>query len=410
MQVLRVQLRLPSQLTTTSVLDITPEYKTSFKGNNIDVLLGYHAELFQSRYNRTYRTDMANDVLTDINAGAASTAKADGYTRELAMLSWFGRIAYDYKGRYLFEANARYDGSSRFAGDNKWGFFPSFSAGWRFSDEAFWESMKGVVSNAKLRASWGSIGDQSVANSLYIPTMSRTEASWVAGDGTKLVYYGSPAAVSASLTWQDIVTLDFGLDATLFEDFGVTFDWFQRETKNMIVGSEGVGYNFGAAAPKGNFGSLRTRGWELALDWGHIWNNGLSLRVNASLADAKTIVTEYGNATGIYGWYNGKEYGEIWGYKTDGLFTKDDFAYDANGNLIVVPSTDPSNVSKDGKPYPYNHHQYASGKSYPLQDRISGGGTYTKFGPGDVRYRDLNGDGETNISDVTLLVNKILNK
>lgn len=168
---------------------------------------------------------MANDVLTDINAGAASTAKADGYTRELAMLSWFGRIAYDYKGRYLFEANARYDGSSRFAGDNKWGFFPSFSAGWRFSDEAFWESMKGVVSNAKLRASWGQLGNQDIYS--YYPTiqtMSLGYGNQIGGsyaNGTMAVN-----AVNKNLKWEATTTWGIGLDANIWK-FDVVLDWYE---------------------------------------------------------------------------------------------------------------------------------------------------------------------------------------
>ena len=232
-----------------------------------------------------------------------------------------------------------------------------------------------------------------MGSDLYIPRMPRSSASWGAGDGTNLVYYNSPAAVSASLTWQDIITLDFGVDLRLFNSLGVTFDWYQRDTKNMIVGSEGVGYNFGTAAPKGNYGSLRTRGWEVALDWGHVFDNGFALSFNAALADAKTIITEYGSATGINGWYNGKVYGEIWGYMTDGLFTSSDFAHDADGNLIVVAANDPSNVDKNGNPYAYAHYKFADGTNYPLQDRISGGGNYTKFRDGDVRYKDLDGDG-----------------
>ena len=331
-----------------------------------------------------------NNPQFDLATGTQTTGGSFDWN---STLGFFGRLNYNYKEKYLFEANLRYDGTSKFPAKLRWKWYPSFSAGWRVTEEPWMEGVKDVLSSMKLRASWGSIGDQSVSNSLYIPTMSRGSASWVAGDGTNLVYYNSPAAVSASLTWQDIITLDFGVDLRLFNSLGVTFDWYQRDTKNMIVGSEGVGYNFGTAAPKGNYGSLRTRGWEVALDWGHVFDNGFALSFNAALADAKTIITEYGSATGINGWYNGKVYGEIWGYMTDGLFTSSDFAHDADGNLIVVPANDPSNVDKNGNPYAYAHYKFADGTNYPLQDRISGGGNYTKFRDGDVRYKDLDGDG-----------------
>ena len=150
-----------------SSLDVTPEFKKSFGSHNVDVLAGYHAEIYKYRRTYAYRSGMANDVVTDLNAGSSSTAKAEGYTRELAMMSWFGRVAYDWKGRYLLEFNARYDGSSRFAKDNRWGFFPSVSAGWRISDEAFWDGIRGVISNAKIRGSWGKLGNQDL---VWTPT------------------------------------------------------------------------------------------------------------------------------------------------------------------------------------------------------------------------------------------------
>ncbi|MCQ2138840.1 MAG: SusC/RagA family TonB-linked outer membrane protein [Bacteroidales bacterium] len=373
---------------TTYALDVLADHHFNF-------MLGMQSLAYQYEGHWGKRTELM-DITNPQFALATGTQTVGGSFDWNSTLGYYGRINYNYKEKYLFEANLRYDGTSKFPAALRWRWYPSFSAGWRVSEEPWMQPAKDVVSSLKVRASWGSIGDQSVASSLYIPTMSRGEASWVANDGTKLVYYSSPAAVSSALTWQDIETLDFGIDATLFDSFGITFDWFQRSTKNMIVGSEGVGVNFGAAAPKGNFGSLRTRGWEFAIDWGHIWDNGLSLKVNASLADAKTIVTEYGAATSIDGWYNGKTYGEIWGYKTNGLFTNDDFARDNDGNLIMIGSKDPTSVDIDGNPYPYDHYQFAPGKNYPLQDRISGGGTYTKFGPGDVRYCDLDGNGVVN--------------
>jgi hypothetical protein len=239
-------------------------------------------------------------------------------------------------------------------------------------------NIKHIISGLKLRGSWGSIGDQSVGNSLYIPTMSRNTGTWFHG-ATPDIYYSTPAAVSQSITWQDIVTLDLGLDLTLFNELNITFDWYRRDTKNMIVPAEGLGIGFGTTAPKGNYGSLRTHGWEVAVNYGHMFDNGFSLSATATLADAVSTITEYGQATGISGWYNGKTYGEIWGFQVDRLYQNEDFARDANGNLIEIKT-------KDG----YKAYQQVDPNA-PTQGYLNSGSLI--FGPGDVKYKDLNGDG-----------------
>ena len=300
-----------------------------------------------------------------------------GYTWN-STAGFFGRINYNYKEKYLFEANLRRDGSSKFMGPLRWRWFPSASAGWRVSEEPWMQNIKHVMNFLKLRASWGMIGDQTVPSSLYIPTIGSLTQYWMHNDQVTSAY-ATPALVDSNITWQDIITTDFGVDFSLFNQIDVTFDWYQRDTKNMIVPAEGLSYNIGATAPKGNYGDLRTRGWEFSIRYGKTFSNGLSLSATAAISDAKTVVTKYGSAKGIDGWYNGKEYGEIWGYRVDRLFQNDDFAHDANGDLIV---------GKDayGKIY-----QFADGKDYATQGRITSGNYIS--GPGDVKFVDVNGDG-----------------
>ena len=319
--------------------------------------------------------------LLDINnpqfALATGTQTSGGDASWSSTLGFFGRLNYNYKERYLLEANLRYDGTSKFPTHLKWQWFPSFSAGWRVTEEPWLQGAKNVLSNLKLRASWGSIGDQSVASSLYIPTMSLLTDYWQ-HSGVRDYAFSTPGLVASDISWQRIETLDFGVDLSLFNALNFTFDWYRRTTKDMIVGMEGLSYNIGASAPQGNFGQLHTDGWEFSVNYGHLFDNGLSLSVTAAIADAVTTIDEYGTAKSVGGWYNGKTYGEIWGYRVDRLFQNDDFKWE-NGALVAA-------TDAYGR-----YYVYADGKDYATQGKITSGNLIS--GPGDVKFKDLNGDG-----------------
>ena len=358
--------------------NITSSYDLKVGENQFNFLLGSNIV----GYDYTYVFAQKKDLM-DINNPqfplATGTETVSGNNTWSSTAGFFGRVNYNYKERYLLEANLRYDGSSKFPTALKWRWFPSFSAGWRVTEEPWMLGVKDVLSSMKLRASWGMIGDQTVASSLYIPLMGSQTTYWMHSN-VKDSAYATPGLVASDITWQDIITTDFGLDFSLFNQVNVSFDWYNRDTKNMIVPMEGMGYNVGATAPKGNYGNLRTRGWELEISYGKTFSNGLSLSATATLADAKTVITKYGNnAQSIDGWYNGKVDGEIWGYRVDRLFQNDDFAYDADGNLIKL-------ADKYGA-----YYQYASGKDYATQGKIASGSLIS--GPGDVKFIDVNGDG-----------------
>src|SRR5690606_28456188 len=165
---------------------------------------------------------------------------------------------------------------------------------------------------------------------------------WLSGAGTQFFNLGVPRAVSDALFWQDIVTLDLGADLRFFNDkFGATLDLFERKTQNMIIGGEALPATFGASPPQGNFGNLRTRGWELVLDFKHRLQNGLGINITANISDAITDVTkgpdwntDFENRSLGNTFTTGKRYGDIYGYVTDRLYQKDDFIYDDNGNHI----------------------------------------------------------------------------
>jgi TonB-linked SusC/RagA family outer membrane protein len=315
-----------------------------------------------------------------------------------SQLGFFGRINYNFREKYLLEANLRYDATSKFPKDLWWRWFPSFSAGWRVNEEPWMDFASSFLDELKIRGSWGRIGDQTVPNSLYIPVLNGAFSNWINSNARVYQFgaptispapagYGTPPAVSQSITWQDISTLDLGVDVRLLNGaLGVAFDWFQRDTENMIVPQEGIPATFGNQAPQGNFGSLRTKGIELQLDYAHQFENGLRLNFVATFADAVTKITKFGSTKRIGTvvtpeWYVGRTYGEIWGYETDRLYQKDDFVYDGDGKLVttVVNGVTVNQLADE-----------SGATQAALQV------TNFLFGPGDVKFKDLNGDGVIN--------------
>ncbi len=345
---------------------------------NFRFMAGLNRVGFESAYNWSQVTQLIDysNPQFDLATGTQTTSGGEYWESQLG---FFGRVNYNFREKYLLEANIRRDGSSKFPDHLKWQWFPSFSAGWRLNEESWMDWSSSYVDELKLRASWGTIGDQSVGNALYVPTMGGSLNTWIISNA-RLYQFGTPPAVSQSITWQDITTLDLGVDARVFRGkAGISFDWFRRDTENMIVPQEGIPGTFGVGAPQSNLGSLRTKGFEIALDYGHQFNNGLRINVVATLADAVTKITKYGSTKSIDSWYVGKTYGEIWGYETDRLYQIDDFVYDNNGDLVLI-------TSEDG----FLVYQLAD-ENAATQGSLQAGNF--RFGPGDVKFKDLNGDG-----------------
>ncbi|MCD8081849.1 MAG: TonB-dependent receptor [Bacteroides sp.] len=361
--------------------------------HSLKFMLGLNLSTYDMSGQSTQVTDLS-DFNNPQFAFGTGTWTGSGSASWQAQLGYFGRVNYSLKDRYLLEANLRYDGTSKFPTDLRWRWFPSFSAGWRVSEEAWMQFAQPVMNSLKIRGSWGTIGDQSVSSSLYIPTMSTGQSRWINGDGKLTNYVGTPSAVSASITWQDITTLDMGVDARFWGNrIGVSFDWFQRDTRNMIVPTDGVNTTtYGGSAPKANNGSLRTRGWEIAVDFNHRFRNGLGVNLLATVADALTTITKYGDTQNLDDWYVGKQYGEIWGFRVDRLYQWSDFETDGQGNLVfreltAADTSDPNCIGKRSyilKPGP-------NGEKPVYQSYYEGSDFY--FGPGDVKFVDVNGDG-----------------
>ena len=308
--------------------------RTFNEKHNLTAMVGFNQE--HSKYTKltAYAYDLINDQVPSFNTATGETKTITDQYREYSVRGAFYRLNYDYEGRYLFEANGRYDGSSKFPKKSRFGFFPSFSVGWNVAREAFMESTAGWLGELKLRGSWGQIGNQAIDPYQFTPVMSAypaNEVNWIV-NGDKPVTIKAPGLVSDNFTWETVETLDFGVDIALLNNrLRGTFDWYQRDTKDMLAPGLELPALVGASAPLQNVADLRTKGWELSLNWrDKIGNWGYNVGFN--LYDSRTTVTKYDNesfvlqnSNGENNYYTGYEIGTIWGYVTDGYYTVDDF-------------------------------------------------------------------------------------
>lgn len=240
----------------------------------------------------------------------------------------FFRVGYNYKEKYLFEANGRYDGTSKFAEGNRWGFFPSFSAGWNVAREDFWEKWSGKVNTFKIRASWGQLGNQNVDAYQDLALLGiKTQLKWLI-DGQRPVYTEVPPLINRSLTWETSQTLDIGFDlGALNNRLIINADWYQRLTKNQLGPARALPGVIGADLPNENNSTMKTNGWEINISWRDRLECGLGYSVTAMLFDYQSEITKYNNPTKILTTnYEGMKVGEIWGFETAGLIQTDEEA------------------------------------------------------------------------------------
>ncbi len=303
---------------------IRSEYRKTYGDHNFGIMVGYQHEEF-NYYNLRAR---GSYLLSD-NAISLSTAVGDKTVFDefghSATQSYFGRFNYNYAEKYLLEVNIRRDGSSRFEDGSRWATFPSFSAGWILSRENFYP-FKNSIDFLKIRGSYGSLGNQNVDNYLYIATLPINQSEWLF-NGAQAWTVGSPNLQSVNLTWEDIATIDFGLDLyALNNRLGFTVDWYQATTSNLVGPGAQLPATLGAAVPRVNEGEIVTEGWDLEISWQDRVNENFSWGLRGTLNDYTSKVTKYTNDTGLLqrgledALYKGKVMGEIWGFETDGLF------------------------------------------------------------------------------------------
>jgi tonB-linked outer membrane protein, susC/ragA family len=327
--------RLKDSRATTDVYvyDLYGNYhKTFAEAHNLAIMAGMNYERGSYKWVEPSGKDLLSETLNDLNLSVGAKS-VKGAQHEYALLGYFGRISYDYLGKYMAEVNMRYDGTSRFKSSDRWGFFPSVALGWRVSEEKFFHNLLPVVSNLKLRASIGSLGNQvtdGYSNPYYpyirlITLDNMTKLNYIFNNAQAMyATIGSP--VSGSLTWEKVVTSNAGLDVGLLNNrLALTLDVYQRNTKDMLATSLTLPAVYGYAVPLENNGELRTRGFELSLSWNDkflLAGKPFYYGITASLADSKSKLTKFrGNETKILGQnYEGMEWGEIWGYKVQGIY------------------------------------------------------------------------------------------
>lgn len=365
----------PSSVTVTNnddyynAFNAFAEYTFSLKEkHNFKVMVGYNQENKHKKYHYAGRKNLIDSSNPSLNLAYGDMAM-NGSETHWSVNGFFARINYDYKGKYLLELNGRYDGSSKFPHGDRYAFFPSASVAWRVSEEKFWEPIRGWFDNFKLRASYGSLGNQALDESRYgnFPYLATYGINTKYGallNGTRPVAVSVPGLVSASFTWETVNQIDFGFDASFFGGrLNTSFDWYRRNTKDMLTAGQALPAVLGTSVPQENAADMKTVGWEVSLEWNDRLSNGLGYHIKGVLSDYQASITKFSNPTKLLGThYVGEKLNEIWGYVSNGLFQSDE----------------------DAK---------AADQSY-----LSGG----SWGAGDVKYEDLNNDGKIDIGKNTL--------
>lgn len=312
-----------------NALNLYGTYNFSIKEDHMfKIMAGFNQERKQDSWISVQTHDMIAPSAPSFTSATGKIIPQNSYS-DYAIRGAFYRINYNYKDRYLFEANGRYDGSSKFPKNDRFGFFPSFSVGWNIARETWMEKAQDYVSDLKLRASWGQIGNQNIGNYGYYSTMQPVGNSnyWLK-DGEFITYISTPGLVSNSFTWETVETLDIGFDASMFNSrLQVSFDWYQRTTRDMLIAGIQLPAVVGTSAPMRNAADMRTRGWEIAVNWRDQIGDW-KYNVGFNLYDYKSKITKYSNNEDkllSQPYYEGKTLGELWGYVSDGFYTIDDF-------------------------------------------------------------------------------------
>lgn len=364
-----------------SVLTGYTQFERTVDNHYFSAMAGYEHDYDFNRWITGEGYDIISMEVPAIST-SLGTKEVEDIINHWATQGLFGRLNYNYNEKYILEMSARYDGSSRFEDGQRWGFFPSASVGYNVAREDFWEPLESYVQMLKLRASYGSLGNQTirapeiirrgqafeevhdpnVANYLYLEEIPIHQRLGRLIDGVRPTYADMPGIRSEFLTWETITTTNLGVEAGLLNNrLLMEFDWYKRITDDMMGPSIELPSILGASAPRTNNAKLETKGYELTLGWRDRIGNDFSYNARFGVGDYQTTILEYVNETGyVHSWYAGKKHGDVWGLTTDGL------------------------IQEEGEEMPDQSYYYPS------------------WGPGDMKYKDLTGDGQVHPGEQTL--------
>lgn len=344
---------------------IQTNFDFTFGKHNLSGVVGMSQEWYKGTSFSASRQNLATEQDPSLNLGDASTMSNDASSSRWALRSGFGRVSYNYAERYLVEVNLRYDLSSRFHKDNRGGWFPSVSAGWRLSEERWMKFAKPWFDNIKIRASWGMLGNQYVGSSEY-PYLSvlkafTSELSLIGANAT--TGYTQSTLANPNLSWEKIKMFDVGLDLAMLDNrLTFSFDWYDKNTEGILL-QLNYPAQIGAKPSEQNAGKVNNKGWEIDLGWRE-QRGDFFYGIGFNLSDVKNkIVDLAGNAPDLSGYQIrmvGYPIDAFYGYVADGLMTPEDFKIsDTQNNVYSLPKI-PVILGND-------------------------------YQPGDIKYKDISG-------------------
>lgn len=341
-------------------------YAHNFHGHNVKAQFGYSVEQSKYQYLQGYRKNFADIDLQELNAGGSDIQNAYGTSNQWALMSYFGRVDYDFKGRYLLEGNIRYDGSSRFYGANKWGVFPSFSAGWRATEEPFVKALNLTwLDNFKLRGSWGQLGNQNVGNYPYQALLNFT-GNYSFDNSTLTTGVAQQNLNNPTIKWETTTMTDIGLDITIFKNLSLTADWYNKTTSDILRQAQ-VTAAVGLGAPTINNGVVNNRGIEVGLSYNNVIRDGglkgFAYNVGVNVDHNRNKLVQFGQTE--IGDYTINQNGQPWN----------------SFYMLQVIGIFQSAAEVANSPKQFSDSTL----------------------PGDLKYKDVNGDGKIDQNDKTII-------
>lgn len=373
-------------LTSIPLSTLTESGSRSFYGNynfmttidktigdhNLGAILGVERNTMDYKYLMAYRQGFNYEDYDQIDAGEIVDMDNGGRQYQWAIQSYFGRLNYNYKQRYLFEGNLRMDGSSRFTNENRWGYFPSVSGAWRISEEEFMKNAKDAIDGLKVRVSFGTLGNQNLAGgdaASYYPTTQNLATGQISMNDVIYPLVTLNTLANSDIKWETTTMFDAGVDMTLFKNINITADWYRKTTDDILMKLDiplGVGLN----APYQNAGKVRNTGWEVSAGYNKKWND-FTFGVRANLSDVKNEIIDMRGKTstsGVLRNQEGSSIASIYALKSMGIIRTQEEADWVNLNCPQFQTSNQGQVNI-----------------------------------GDIRYADINGDDQIDENDKTIV-------